>query len=364
MRKTLTVLFSGGGSLGHLVPSLAVAEALRKIRPDIRTVFVCADREEEMQRLTEKSQRFHALRAPKFPRGLSLSILTFPFLFLVACIRAKKILTAEKPDLVFSKGGFVSVPVCVIAAMKKIPIVLHESDGTMSLSARIVARLAVKICTGFPSIGLPERFSSRIRHTGNPVRREMFSGSKAAGQRITGFSGRRPVLMILGGSQGSIALNEAAAASLPSLLEYADIIHITGVGKGIDVSHARYFARETVSDELPHLYALADAVLSRAGAGTLCELGVLRKAAIVVPLTGVAHDHQLRNAEFLAKKHALVLLPQANLRELSTVVARLLSDEEQRHALGGALHDSFPPDAAEKIARIILAELDDARLES
>lgn len=362
MQKSHTILFCGGGSFGHLVPSLAIAAEAEKIRPDVKMVFVCSDRSEERERLREQKQHFHALRAPKFPHHLSLHAIAFPFLLIAACFQARKILLEEKPDLVFSKGGFVSVPVCLMARWMRIPIVLHESDSVMSASAKLMARFATVICTGFPSIGLPEKFSSLTHHTGNPVREEILAGSEAAGQRITGFSGRRPVLMIIGGSQGSVALNDVVAHSLPALLESADIIHLTGVGKGIARSHARYFVRETVSEELPHLYALADIVVTRAGAGTLSELGALSKAAIAVPLTGVAHNHQLRNAELLHSRQALVLLPQEKLSTLVSEVENLLGDELLRKHLGKALHDSFPSDAAKKIAKIILAGPDASKV--
>ncbi len=357
MQKSYTILFCGGGSFGHLVPSLAVAAEAKKIRPDLRAVFVCSDRSEEIRRLQEQKQHFYPLRAPKLPHRLSLGAMAFPPLFIAACLQARKILKQEKPDLIFSKGGFVSVPVCLMARQMGIPIVLHESDSVMSASARLVVRFAKSICTGFPSIGLPEKFSSLTYHTGNPVRTEIFAGSEAAGRRITGFSGRRPVLMIIGGSQGSVALNDAVMHSLSELLESADIIHITGVGKNPGVSHARYFVRETVSEELPHLYALASLVVTRAGAGTLSELGALSKAVIAVPLTGVAHNHQLKNAEFLLSKHALVLLSQEQLSTLPSVVKSLLQNGALREHLGMALRDSFPTDAAKKIATILLADL-------
>lgn len=354
-----TMLFVGGGSLGHLMPCIAVAEAVRAKTPDTCIVFVSADRPEETDYLRAHGQRFHALRAPKSPRTLSPATLLFPMRFVIACVHARNILLREKPDLIFSKGGFVSVPVCLMARMQGIPIVMHESDSVLSLGARLVSTFAKKVCTGFP---LPS--SGHAEHTGNPVRSDILRGAESAGRRITGFSGRRPVVMIIGGSQGSVAMNQAVTSSLDVLLSVADIIHLTGRGKMTTKSHARYFVQEIVTDDLPHLYALATLVVTRAGAGVLSELGALSKAAIVVPLTGAGHDHQLRNAEVLSQSGAVVLLRQEELHRLPSLAQELLSDGVKRQNLGAALAHAFPPDATSRIATILLAEISPSRIQS
>jgi UDP-N-acetylglucosamine--N-acetylmuramyl-(pentapeptide) pyrophosphoryl-undecaprenol N-acetylglucosamine transferase len=200
--------------------------------------------------------------------------------------------------------------------------------------------------------------------TGNPVRSAIFLASRAAGQRITKFSCRRPVLMIVGGSQGALALNEAVDRRFEELLEVADVIHLTGIGKGIAKTHARYFARPYVLEDLPHLYALADLVITRAGAGTLSELAALRKAAIVIPLTGVAHDHQMKNAVTLVETGAIELLPQENIDLLLQSVTGLLADTDKRRALGEHLAEAFPSDAAGRIARILLDSLEGQKIQS
>jgi UDP-N-acetylglucosamine--N-acetylmuramyl-(pentapeptide) pyrophosphoryl-undecaprenol N-acetylglucosamine transferase len=160
--------------------------------------------------------------------------------------------------------------------------------------------------------------------------------------------------MIIGGSQGSMALNEAVEKNFNALLDLADIIHLTGEGKSISKQHARYFARTTVLAELPHLYGFSDLVVTRAGAGVLSELAALKKAAIVVPLPGVAHDHQVKNAEFLAARQAVEFLSQDRLGDLPFVVSALLGDVTKRKALGEALSNALPGDAAAKVANAIL----------
>lgn len=350
-------MFSGGGSSGHLMPSLAVADAVLAKDATFTAVFLCSSRTDEIETLRSSGRKHFVIHAGKFPRGLTVRLVTFPILFLVSLAESFVYLLRQRPLLIMSKGGFVSVPVCLAGFVLRIPVVLHSSDSVPSLSDRIIGRVARKICTGFPEVTFPESLQKKAVQTGNPVRPFVFDGAHTAGQRITGFSGRRPVLMIIGGSQGSQALNEAVDKNFTALLDLADIIHLTGEGKSIPRQHARYFAREAVLAELPHLYGFADLVVTRAGAGVLSELAVLKKAAIVVPLPGVAHDHQVRNAEFLAARQAVALLEQEHLTDLPFVVSTLLGDPARRTAMGEALSKALPGDAAAKVADIVLEQM-------
>lgn len=336
------------------MPSLAVADALKKKNPDLAPVFICSPRADEQEALNAAGQKYLVIHAGKFPRGFSLRMISFPALFLLSFVESILHLLRTRPVLIMSKGGFVSVPVCLAGFLLGVPIILHSSDSVPSLSDRIIGRIARTICTGFPESAFPTSLQKKAVQTGNPVRPSVFAGSHAAGQRITGFSGRRPVLMIIGGSQGSVALNEAIEKNFQALLDLADIIHLTGEGKMINRQHARYFPRTTVLAELPHLYGFADLVVTRAGAGVLSELAALKKAAIVVPLPGVAHDHQVKNAEFLAARQAVEFLSQDRLSDLSFIVGTLLGDSEKRARMGEALSKALPDNAAEKVADIIL----------
>lgn len=363
MNSVHTFLFVGGGSLGHVLPSLAVAQELRHLSSDSRILFICSERPEEARRITNAGHAFHTLRAPSSSLT-GLSAFALPFRFLGACMKARRVLLRERPSVIFAKGGSVSVPVGLMGWMLRIPLVIHESDCVQSLSTRILSRFSKVMCGGFPEIGLSTAQQQKFWHTGNPVRREIMTGSRAAAQRITGFSGKRPVLLIIGGSQGSVALNNAVVSSLEALLDVADIIHLTGAGKMTAKTHARYFARASMSDALPHLYALADIVLSRSGAGVLSEMSALQKVVITVPLTGVGHDHQLNNALFLEKNNAVILLPEQELSRVSSCIKQLLSDADIRKNLGESLLHAFPKDAAKNVAEILLAEASGARIQS
>ena len=352
-----TILFCGGGSLGHLTPSLSVLESLKKMVPSLEAMFICADRSDEIAMLRSAGIPFRTIHAGKFPRGFSVRLISFPFLFAYSIIESIIALASIKPDVIFSKGGFVSVPVCLAAFLFRIPIVLHASDSVPNISDRLIGRIAKKICTGFPVNSFPQNLRSKTIQTGNPVRYMIASGLRVAGQRITGFSRKRPVIMIIGGSQGSVALNEALDRQFDALVNLADIIHLTGTGKELQRTHARYWARATVIEELPHLYALADVVVTRAGAGTLSELSALSKAAIVIPLTGVAHDHQLKNAQLLAAAGAIALLREEQISIFSEHIESLLRDHDRRRTMGEALKKFFPVEATNRIAKIVLDAL-------
>jgi len=345
-----TFVLAGGGSLGHVTPSLAVAEEAKSRFPDARIVFIASNRSDESMMITRAGFEHIALHAAKFPRTISLAAILFPIRFPASLLRSFSLLRKLRPSVVFGKGGYVSVPVILAARALGIPIVVHTSDAVPNMSDKILMWCARTICTGFP---LPDLRYKHL-HTGNPVRRMIASGSTDAAKRITGFSGNRPVVMIIGGSQGSLILNSAVDRCFQELVDHADIVHLTGVGKKIQRTHARYWSKEEVDGDLAHLYALADVVVTRAGAAVLSELAALKKATIIVPLSGVAHDHQVKNAEVLESAGACIHLPEPSLDRLFETVQTLITDEEKNRALGAALHSFFPAGATMRIAGTLL----------
>ncbi|MCA9370376.1 MAG: UDP-N-acetylglucosamine--N-acetylmuramyl-(pentapeptide) pyrophosphoryl-undecaprenol N-acetylglucosamine transferase [Candidatus Peregrinibacteria bacterium] len=326
-----TILFVGGGSVGHIAPSVAVWDACKTLQPDLSAHFICSPRQDDAAFLKKNTLPFTVLNAPR-------ASLLFPVQFVKAVRSAKQILDAVKPDIIFSKGGYVSLPICFEAHRRKIPIILHESDAVSGYANTIVSRWATHVCTGFP--------------TGNPIRKEITEGSKKEARRITGFDGSKPVLLVMGGSQGATSINEAIIAQLDDLLLRCDIIHITGRNKGSYVPLARnYYATEFANEELKHFYALADIALSRAGAGSIAELVANDIPSILVPLRGVGHDHQYKNALAAVESSACIHLEQKELRTklLPTV-----------HTLSTQTHHKKPAasDAALQIAKIIVQTLD------
>ncbi len=354
MSKRSVIVFCGGGSGGHLVPSVAVAQELIKKNSDVTPVFFCSPRRDEHELIERMKWKAHSVHAGKFPSGFTYRWLTFPILFPLSLLESLLLLLRVRPKKIFSKGGYVSVPVCIVAWALRIPIVLHESDAVPGKGNKLIAKLARRICLGFP-MSSENPATKKTVYTGNPVRADMALGLREEGLRIAGFSGEKPVLLVLGGSQGAQALNDAVIRHHEELLRMCDIIHITGAGKSVKLTRDGYRQYEFVDAQLAHFYALCDLALTRAGAGTLSELALVSKPAITVPLEGVAHDHQVTNARILERCDAVSFLPQNNLRNLPDHVSTLLGDATKRASLGASLHRFFPPNAADRIADILIA---------
>ncbi|MFA6039686.1 MAG: UDP-N-acetylglucosamine--N-acetylmuramyl-(pentapeptide) pyrophosphoryl-undecaprenol N-acetylglucosamine transferase [Candidatus Peribacteraceae bacterium] len=339
------ILLAGGGSLGHLAPCVAVARALKDAAPEAALHMVCARREEESAFLRHEGFSPTAITLPR-------RSWTFPVAFLKALRQAGTILDSFRPDAVFCKGGAVSVPVALAARRRKIPIVLHESDMVSGRANRMIMRWATTICTGFPHT------QYAIRHTqyaGNPIRPEVTRGNKEEGRKITGLSGNKPVLLVIGGSQGARALNDIVAAHLDELLVHCDVIHLTGPGKHGAAPRAGYWQAPFAHTELPHLYALAELALSRAGANVVTELAANSIPAILVPLRGVAQDHQEANARAAEQSGGCVVVEQDDLpAALVPATAKLLGDRTLLAVMGEKMKTLYRQDAAKDIAAILV----------
>ncbi|MCF7845011.1 MAG: UDP-N-acetylglucosamine--N-acetylmuramyl-(pentapeptide) pyrophosphoryl-undecaprenol N-acetylglucosamine transferase [Kiritimatiellales bacterium] len=341
-----TILFAGGGSIGHIAPSVAVADAIKEMQPEVGIHFACSKRKEDADFLSKENFKFTQIDAPR------LSLL-FPWKFFLAYKKSSALIKNLKPQVVFSKGGYVSVPICLAAHRKHIPIILHESDAVSGNANKLVSRWANHTCFGFPIKTLQATsYKLQASHTGNPIRKEVTRGSKEQGLKITGLTGQKPILLVMGGSQGAQAINEAVKKNLDELLKLCEIIHLTGEGKISTKNKNGYWVREFAYDELPHLYAIATLALSRAGAGSIAELSANNIPTILVPLEGVAHDHQLKNAEAVSQSENFVLLKQEYLNsDLIDNISKLLT----RNAL--RVTRNVPPDAARQIAKIVLEHL-------
>ncbi len=356
------ILLVGGTSAGHLAPMVAVAEALEAIQPGIALSFVCSDKPSDAAFLKFENRSAHALPLPR--RNLA-----FPFTFLRAFMRSFAILGAEHPDVVFSKGSAVSVPLCYAARIRGIPVVLHESDAVMGKANRWIKIIAQKVCLGFERENRGESvessakeksettlypLSSRFVVTGNPVRSRILHGNKEEALRITGFSGTRPILLVMGGSQGAKAINEAVAKNLDAILETCDVIHLTGTGKTVANNKPGYHTTEFGSDVLPHFYAATDLAVSRAGAGSIAEFAACSIPAILIPIKGLAGDHQVMNAEVAAKTGATITLTQENIGDLPSTIASLLRDSVAIQTMRDRCRYAARPEASRLIAETVL----------
>lgn len=307
------IVFTGGGTAGHVTPNIALISRLKTMDYDIHYIGSYNGIEKEL--IEKLDIPYYGISSGKLRRYFDLKNFSDPFRVLKGFSQAKKHLKQLKPDIVFSKGGFVSVPVVIAAKKRKIPAIIHESDITPGLANRLAIPSAVKVCANFPETVkyLPE---GKAVLTGTPIRPELFAGNKLKGLEFCGFTANLPVLLVVGGSTGAAALNEAIRNLLPTLLRNYQIIHLCGKGK-TDPAYDNvkgYVQYEYISSELSDLFAAADLVVSRAGANAICELLALRKPMILIPLTAAAsRGDQILNAESFEHQGFAYLLREENL---------------------------------------------------
>lgn len=349
MNMALRILLVGGGSGGHLAPLAAVAEQLKQLAPGCHLHAVCTDNGSDLRFLQSQG-----LTATEFP--VPKKSLLFLLHYRGSKKRALKILEDWKPDIVFSKGGSISIPLCNAAHQKKIPIVIHESDAVMGRANAIVSRWADVVCCGFKT----QDTRHKCTITGNPIRSAITQGNRTEGLRITGLTGKKPILLVTGGSQGATALNNAIIKNADELLEMCDIIHITGEGKKGLEPRTGYWSCPFAFDQLPHLYACTSLALSRAGAGSIGELAACRIPAILVPIRGLAHDHQYRNALAARASGGCLLIDQKNIdKVLTSTVAECVGRPAGLKAMATKIHLLHHPDAARRIAKIVVDCVDE-----
>lgn len=353
----MRILYVSGGSAGHLAPLVAVERAVKAMDPKAESLFLCSDRPDDATYLKKEGVTFRVL--PRVRRSLS-----FPATFIRNFFMSMDAIDTFKPDAVFSKGGAVSIPACIAAHRRGIPVVLHESDAVMGRANSFAARWADVVCEGFPLGQRPEAGGSTLKKplaashqnifTGNPIRPDITSGDRAEGLRISGLSGKKPILLVLGGSQGAEALNNAVRAHIDSLLKVVEIVHLTGKGKSGAGKHEGYWSTEFAHEELPHLYAMSSLALSRAGAGSIGELAANGIPTILVPIRGLANDHQVRNAEIAAVNGGCLMLEQSDLdAQLEKRVTELATNERGLTEMSTKIRTFQQPDASRRIAEIL-----------
>lgn len=344
----MRILFVSGGSIGHLAPLVAVEKEAKKIDKKLQSHFLCSTKKEDAEYLRHEGVKF--TQAPRPRKNLLL-----PVSYVRNRSVAKRVLKEFKPDVIFSKGGSISVPLCRAAKKRGIPVVIHESDSIMGKANAMIAPIATAICLGFPPSDEQRSFGVETIVTGNPVRGAVTKGNAKRARSLTHFAGKRPVLLVIGGSQGAQALNNAVVMHLEKLLQVCDIVHLTGPGKKGGKRRAGYFAREILYKELADIYAIADLALSRAGAGSISECIANTVPMVLVPIRGLANDHQEENAVRMKAAGAAVILEQTHLElDLPKVIVNLMNDAHgKRTAMTKATAILRHPEAARLIAKIL-----------
>lgn len=302
------IVLTGGGTAGHVTPNIALLPSLRDAGYAISYMGSYDGIEKKL--IADFDIPYVGISTGKFRRYLDLKNLTDPFRVLKGFSEARKYLKEFRPDVVFSKGGFVSVPVVRAAASLNIPCIIHESDMTPGLANKLCIPVAHKVCCNFPETLrlLPPQ---KAVLTGSPIRAELAQGNKLAGLDMCGFTANKPVIMVIGGSLGAANVNRMVRDALPKLLDDFQIVHLCGKDKidNLLLNTAGYKQFEYIKAELKDIFAMADIVISRAGANAICELLALKKPNILIPLPAASsRGDQLLNAHsFEAQGFSMVL---------------------------------------------------------
>ena len=359
-----TIAFTGGGSGGHIYPGLAVITELKKSFSG-RLVWLGSKKDSDRRAVEEAGVEYLALPSGKLRRELSLENLVDVFRVLGGYFAAKKALRDLKPALLFSKGGYVSVPPCRAASDLGIPVFTHESDLSPGLATRLNAARAEKIFVAWEETreALPSSLRGRVEAVGNPMRSAIWEGKAERGRALLGLPQGMPLMLVMGGSQGARQVNELVRAALPSLEGKIFIVHQTGEGaeeKTESRPTGNYRAMPYIRDELSDIMAAADIVVTRAGAGVLQEASALGKALVLVPLAGSGtRGDQVDNARhFETRGAAKVLLGEtATSAALVAAVLAYLDDPQAARKAGEAARSLVRSDSAAEIARRILERI-------
>ena len=337
------IVLTGGGTAGHVSPNIALLPYLQEAGYEV--TYIGSKKGIEKNLIADFGLPYVGISTGKLRRYFDVKNFTDPFRVINGYREARKFLKKYKPDVVFSKGGFVSVPVVRAAGSLHIPCVIHESDMTPGLANKLCFRAAKKICCNFPET-LEMLPKGKAVLTGTPIRGELFTGDKARGLEICGFTADKPVLMIMGGSQGSVSVNNAVRGNLPELLETFQIVHLCGKGH-FDESLGDvegYCQFEYVKEDLKHLFAAADLLVSRAGANAICEILALGKPSLLIPLpTKGSRGDQILNANSFAEQGFSEVLEDEKATD--QIVAKVTALYENRSKYIDAIKSSHQTDA-------------------
>lgn len=304
------IILTGGGTAGHVTPNLALLPSLKTEEYDVQYIGSYAGMEKSL--VEDYGIPYHGISSGKLRRYFDLKNFSDPFRVIKGFFEAKKLMKQLKPDIVFSKGGFVSVPVVIAAKQAGVPVIIHESDMTPGLANKLSFSSAVKICCNFPET-LDKLPKDKAVLTGSPIRAELMLGDASKAEEICNFTEDKPVIMVVGGSLGATSVNNIIRAILPRLTEKFNVLHLCGKGKLDEslVGTKGYFQMEYAKDEMKDLFALSELVISRAGANAICELLALHKPNILIPLPASAsRGDQLLNAESFRKQGFSVVLDE------------------------------------------------------
>lgn len=346
------IVLTGGGTAGHVSPNIALIPGLKDLGYEISYIGSIEGIERTM--IEKLGIPYYPIPTGKLRRYFDIKNFSDPIRVMKGGIEARGILRKLRPNIIFSKGGFVSVPVSRAARLERIPLIIHESDMTPGLANKLSFSAATKICCNFPETMdyLPAK---KAELTGLPIRKELLSGSAQGGLSRFGFDKSRPVIMITGGSSGAVAINNVIRGVLPELLKRYQVLHICGKGKTDESLNGKpgYIQLEFAEEELPDIFAMSDVVISRAGANTIYEILALNKPNILIPLPAQSsRGDQLLNASSFESQGYSFVLEQENLTNINLLnsIEHVLKNSERYIKKMAA---SSQLDATERILKLI-----------
>lgn len=346
------IILTGGGSAGHVTPNIALIPKLNKNGYEIQ--YIGTKEGIERSIIESENIKYHIISSGKLRRYFDIKNFTDPFRVVKGIGDSIKIIKKEKPNIIFSKGGFVSVPVVIAAHICKVPVIAHESDITPGLANKIASNYCTKICVTFPET-LNKIKGNKGILTGTPIRENILEGSKIKGIKIGGFDEKKPVLLVVGGSLGSKYINDIVRDSLESILKTFNIIHICGKGN-IDknlISKKGYKQFEYVNEGLPDIMNAADIIISRAGANFIFEILALKKPNILIPLSKKSsRGDQILNAESFEKSGYSIVLHEEEL-DSDILIKSINNVYNERHKYVKNMNSSQLLNGVDKIINII-----------
>jgi len=347
----MKIILTGGGTAGHVMPNIALLPTLRATGFDISYIGSMTGMERDIVEAT--GLPYYGISSGKLRRYLSAKNITDALRVVRGVGQARRIIRRIKPDIVFSKGGFVAVPVVLAARMAKVPVVIHESDITVGLANKICIPHAVRVCCTFPET-MKQIPADKARLAGSPIRQEILDGSRIKGLAACNFPHEKPVIMVMGGSQGSVAVNTAVRNALDNLLADFNILHLCGAGNVDDTTNrSGYLQLEYAGENMGHFYAAADIVVSRAGANSLGELLAMAKPHVLIPLSKrVSRGDQILNAQSFQKQGFSVVIDEDEMT--NDILAPIIREAyENRGKYAAAMKESGAENGIDTIISII-----------
>lgn len=322
--KMKTIVLTGGGTAGHIMPNIALLDELKK---HFNKIYYIGTSGMEKNIVKKYNIPFYEITASKFTRKLSFKLFALPFKLLKSISEAKKILKQLNVDVIFSKGGYVSVPVAIAGKKLNIPVVTHESDLSMGLANRIITKYAKKVCVSFP---ITANKNKKCIYTGSPIRKCIFEGNKQNVLKECNFDTNKPTILFVGGSLGAKAINDFVTEYIDKLTQKYNILHIAG--KNTNEINKKNYRKVKFANNIQDYFSASDIVISRSGANTIFELCSIEKPMILIPLPkGNSRGDQVENAKYFADNNLAYVLPQEKLNYTNIVyeIEKTLTNKEK-----------------------------------